>query len=145
MLVKGVAAMGPMLFFSFETVSCFISQDYLDNGQCANTSRAAMCLSIYLVILTIMSFFNKSASKSVQRQIVWEKSAMATLKLKGWQRLQEGLMTISAVASVFLLSALGVEGDENLTVFRIGVLRAVSLSFAALIGAFMLIRIKKEL
>lgn len=67
---------------------------------------------------------------------------MATLKLKGWQRLQEGLMTISAVASVFLLSALGVEGDENLTVFRIGVLRAVSLSFAALIGAFMLIRIK---
>ena len=31
-LVKGTAAMGTMLFFSFEGISCFISQGSLDNG-----------------------------------------------------------------------------------------------------------------
>ena len=39
-----------MLFFSFETVSCFISQDSLENRQCSNTSIAATSLYIYVAI-----------------------------------------------------------------------------------------------
>lgn len=41
-LVKLTAAIGPLVFFSFETVSCFISQGSLDNEECENTSNASL-------------------------------------------------------------------------------------------------------
>ena len=66
-LVKGTAAMGTMLFFSFEIVSCFISEDSFDNGQCVNTSNAAMYLSVYLTILTTSSILSKTVPKIVNR------------------------------------------------------------------------------
>lgn len=44
-LANGTNAMGPMIFFSFETVSCLITQRSLSNGQCANASSAGFWLS----------------------------------------------------------------------------------------------------
>ncbi|GMI46432.1 hypothetical protein TrCOL_g1227 [Triparma columacea] len=67
------------------------------------------------------------------------------LGLKWWQRLQGGLMTITAIASLNLLSILGVEGDENSMVGMVGATGLLSIGFALLINATMLIRTKKEL
>ena len=67
-LVKCTAAMGTMLFFSFEIVSCFISQGSLDSEMCINTSNAAGYLSVYLAVLTTMSIASKTVPKSVQRE-----------------------------------------------------------------------------
>ena len=144
-LVKGMAAMGTLLFFSFETVSCLISQDSLYSGQCANTSNAAMLLSVYLAILSTMSILSKSVPKSVQRETAWELSSIASLKgLKWWQQIQGGLMTITVIASMFLLSYLGVEGDENFMVFTIGAMGGISICFAFLINVTMLLRTRNE-
>ncbi|GMH98819.1 hypothetical protein TrST_g13130 [Triparma strigata] len=143
-LVKGTTAMGTMLFFSFETVSCFISQNSLSNGQCKNTSYAAMFLSLYLVLLTMLSMVNKTVPKSVQIETAWELSSIASLKgLKWWQQIQGGLVTITAIVSLYLLSVLGVEGKENI-VWIVGAIGLVSRGIACLVNATMLVRISKE-
>ena len=142
-LVKCTAAMGPMLFFAFETISCFISQNSLDNGQCVNTSGAAMNLSGYLTILTAWSIVNKTVPKSVQRETAWELSSIASLKgLKWWQQIQGGLTTVTAIASLYLLSVLGVEGEEKRG--ALGTLGGISILFAALITMVILIRTRNE-
>ena len=141
-LVKGTAAMSTMLFFSFETVSCFISQNSLDNGQCSNTSTAAMYLSVYLAIITTLSIANKAVSKNVQRESAWELSMIASLKgLKWWQPLQGGFVMVTALVSLYFLSILGVEGDKNSsTIFIVGGLGGASLVTALIIGMTMLVR-----
>jgi hypothetical protein len=77
-LVRGATAIGPMLFFSFEAVSCFISRASIDDGLCENTSDAAKSLSVYVAILTIMSVVTKTMPISVQREASWEYSNLAT-------------------------------------------------------------------
>ncbi|GMI09881.1 hypothetical protein TrVE_jg13446 [Triparma verrucosa] len=144
-LVKGTVAMGPMLFFSFETVSCLISQDSLSNGQCNNTSFAATFLSLYLAILTTVSIASKTVPKSVQRETAWEFSSIASLKgLKRWQQIQGGLVTITAIVSLYLLSVLGVEGNQNSTVYIVGITGALSMVSAELINMTMLVRTRNE-
>ncbi|GMH83051.1 hypothetical protein TL16_g09469 [Triparma laevis f. inornata] len=66
-LLKGVAIMGTMPFFFFETVSCYISMGYT-SGYCSNTSTAAMNLSFYLAGLTMLSITSKTVLKSVQKE-----------------------------------------------------------------------------
>ena len=53
-------------------------------------------------------------------------------------------MTITAIVSLYLLSVLGVEGDENFMVFIIGAIGALSMTFAALVNMTMLIRIRNQ-
>ena len=62
-----------MVFFGFEAVACYISQDSLDNGECWNTSFAAMFLSAYLAVFTMLTIVNKSVPRSVQRETVPER------------------------------------------------------------------------
>ena len=144
-LIKGTAAMVTMLFFSFETVSCFISQNSLDNGQCKNTSTAAMFLSVYLGVLTTISIVNKTMPKSVQRETAWELSSIASLKgFKWWQQIQGGLITFTAIVSLYLFSFLGVEGNEDSTLFIVGGTGAGSIIFAGLIVMTMLVRTRNE-
>ncbi|GMH50645.1 hypothetical protein TrLO_g9550 [Triparma laevis f. longispina] len=102
-----------MIFFSFEAISCFISRDSLSNGKCGNASIAAAFLSVYLGLLLVLSIINKSVPKSVQRATAWELSYITTLNLAFWQRLQGVLLTTTAIASLYLLSVLAVEGDKK--------------------------------
>jgi len=145
-LVKGTAAIGPMLFFSFEAVSCFIGEGTFSNGQCNNTSNAAMCLSTILAVLTGLSITNKSVPKSVRRGTAWELSAIASLKgLKWWQQLQGGLMTITMVSSLYLLSVLGIKGDERDAVWIVGGVGMTAVVLTAIIGTFLLVRTQRDL
>ena len=144
-LVKGTTAMGTMLFFSFETVSCFISQDSLSNGQCSNTTSAGMLLSLYLAIFTSVSMVSKTVPKSVQREMSLELSSIVSLKgLRRWQLLQGALMTINAIVSLYLLSFLGAEGNNNSLVGYVGAIGVVSLGTAAIINMTMLVRTRNE-
>ncbi|GMH63274.1 hypothetical protein TL16_g03669 [Triparma laevis f. inornata] len=139
-LVKGTATIGPMIFFSFETVSCFIAQSSYVDGLygCSDTARASLYLSVYLLVLTTLSIFSKSTPKSVQRATAWEYSAVATLNLKWWQKLQGGLMAVTALCSLYLLSALGVERDLRSNVGNVGALGFIILMLAVIIGMFSL-------
>ncbi|GMI01521.1 hypothetical protein TrVE_jg12109 [Triparma verrucosa] len=126
--------MGPMLFFSFEVVSCFISQGSFDNGQCTNTSASALYLSSYLAIFTNLSIVSKAVPRSVQKSTAFELSALCTLELELWQKVQGICVSVSALASLYLLSALGVEGDENPLVWIAGGFGLVSIGVAWLIN-----------
>ena len=53
-------------------------------------------------------------------------------------------MIIMAISSLYLLGWLGVEGNENFMVFIIGAIGAISIGFAFLINATMLIRTRNE-
>eukprot|EP00519_Triparma_laevis_P015296 CAMPEP_0182491352 /NCGR_PEP_ID=MMETSP1321-20130603/841_1 /TAXON_ID=91990 /ORGANISM="Bolidomonas sp., Strain RCC1657" /LENGTH=110 /DNA_ID=CAMNT_0024693629 /DNA_START=399 /DNA_END=728 /DNA_ORIENTATION=- len=92
-----------------------------------------------------MSIASKTVPKSVQRETAWELSSIASLEgLKWWQQIQGGLMTVTAIASLYLLSVLGVEGNENSMVWIIAAIGAISIGFAILINATMLVRIRNE-
>jgi len=54
-LIGGVSAMAPMIFFMFEAVSCMASGDGLEDELCTNTSITATCLSFYLVMITMVA------------------------------------------------------------------------------------------
>ena len=100
---------------------------------------------MYLAMLTGLSIVSKSVPKSVQREMAWELSSIASLKgLKWWQQIQGGFTTITAIASLYLLSVLGVEGNENSMVFIIGAIGVMSIIFAFLVNATMLVRTRNE-
>ena len=106
-----------MVFFSLETVACFITQGSVDNGQCGNTGTTAAFLSIFPLILIMLSIFSKIAPKSVQIEMSWKLSQIATLKgLKWWQKPMGGPYAVFMISSLYLLGSLGVEGEESASV-----------------------------
>ncbi|GMH98961.1 hypothetical protein TrST_g10973 [Triparma strigata] len=145
-LVKGTAAMGPLLFLSFEIISCYIGEgEGLGSRKCTDTSYSALFLSLYLVTLTTVSIFSKAVPKSVQRETAFELSAIASLKdLKRWQVIQGGLMTVSGIVSLYLLGGLGVKGNDNEMVVIVGSTGLFSMFFACLVNATMLVRVRNE-
>jgi len=113
-LVRGTGAIGTMAFFAFETVSCYISQNSLnENGQCTDTSTVTLYLSSYVVILTTCSFATRTVPESLQKELIWEETSIATLNFIPWQKAMVGLISITMIATLYLLSSLGVEGDKN--------------------------------
>ena len=53
-------------------------------------------------------------------------------------------MTITAIASLYLLSNLGVEVNMNIMVFVVGAVAVLSMLFATLVNMTMLFRIRNE-
>ena len=53
-------------------------------------------------------------------------------------------MTITAIASMYLLSVLGVEGNNNSMVFIVGLMGLVSLLLAGIVNWAMLVQISNE-
>lgn len=135
-LVKGAAAMGPMAFFTFEAVACFLRQNSLDNGMCKDTTNAAVFLSVHLTAATALSIFTKALPKKVQKVESWSYAAIATLDLPPWQKLQGLLAIIVGLCSLFLLTALGTEGEEDKYVGIAGATGLVCAALNTLIGMF---------
>ncbi|GMH53066.1 hypothetical protein TrST_g11050 [Triparma strigata] len=143
-LLKGSASIGPMSFFAFEAVSCFISQGSLDSKMCHNTSTAGGGLSMYIALFVLNEFANHTVPKGVLREVSWDYHHVATLKLKWWQRLQGILLVITALVSLYLLSFVGVEGEPVEYVGK--VVAAGFLACASFVGinAFMITRTHDE-
>ncbi|GMI15430.1 hypothetical protein TrVE_jg5293 [Triparma verrucosa] len=55
-----------------------------------------------------------------------------------WQKLQGGLVAVTALCSLYLLSALGVERDLRSNIGNVGAIGFLALMFAVLIGMFSL-------
>ena len=91
-----------------------------------------------------MSTINKTVPKSVQLDTAWEFSSIANLNLKWWQQLQGGLTTGAAVSALYLLSVIGVEGDEDIMVWIAGALGPMCLGVGAFILAVMLLKNLKK-
>ena len=68
--------------------------------------------------------------------MAWELSAIATLNLTWWQQFQVVLITVAAIASLYLLSFLGVEGN-NRNVILVGTIGVVSMGSACFISMVM--------
>ena len=132
-LVRGVSAMAPMIFFIFEAVSCMISaEEGWEVWQCQNTNTAAVFLSVYVCITIGISL----ASRTVPQQEKGEGmtySNLAILRLKVKEMVQGALGVITALASMYLFSFLGVEGEYNATILWMGSAGLETLLIAAIV------------
>jgi len=131
-LVGGVSAMAPMIFFMFEAVSCMASGEGLEDEQCQNTTWAAMFLSVYLAIITYVSIASRAVPQE-ERGEGMTYSNLAILRLKMKEQVQGALGVVTALVSTYLFSVLGVEGGRNETIWWVGVAGAATLGVAALI------------
>ncbi|GMH66368.1 hypothetical protein TrLO_g3254 [Triparma laevis f. longispina] len=143
-LVRGTAAMGPILFFSFETVSCVIEMGGFEGRQCENSSMASFALSIYLAILVGHSFFIKTVPRSVMRQTEWEYGKLAALDLRFWQKVEGICLVATFLISLYLLSSPGVEGEPSGFVQTARALGAGFLALGTLVSIFMVAKTHKE-
>ena len=133
-LVDGGRAMAPMVFFTFETVSCLTSNG-IGNDLCANTSNAAMFLSFYLAIIASVSIARKTVPRKERGEGLTYIN-LAALSLTWRQTIQGALVAMTALASMYLFSVLGVEGLPNGLVFGIAAIGGATMSAAALVEIF---------
>ena len=125
-------AMAPMIFFMFEAVSCMASGEDLGDNQCLNTTAAAMCLSVYLAIITTISISSRSVPQEERGEGITY-SNLAILRLKVKEKVQGALGVVTALASMYGFSVLGVEGAPNEIVGKVGGVGALTSGVAALI------------
>ena len=135
-LLVGVSAMAPMTFFMFEAVSCMASGDGLEDEQCQNTTWAALFLSVYLVIITAVGIASRTVPQG-ERGEGMTYSNLAILRLKEKEKVQGALGVVTALASMYLFSVLGVEGTPNRSLEWVGQAGTVTLVVAGIIeGAY---------
>lgn len=107
-LQGGVSAMVPMMFFSFESLSCLLSLGF-QNSRCDNTSLSAVWLSTYLAMATCIS-----CSRKVGRAVkTLTYSNLAVMKLNRREKVQGTLTLLTALISMYLFSNLGVEAARS--------------------------------
>ena len=132
-LVGGAGAMVPMVFFTFETLSCVMSNG-LESDMCENTTTSAKWLSIYLTIITAISIVSKAVSSEERgKGLTYEN--LAILRLKWRQKVQGALGLVTALASMYLFSVLGVQGEPNGLIRILGGVGFVALVITASIEA----------
>jgi len=136
-LIGGVSAMAPMIFFMFEAVSCMASGDGLEDNQCENTTGAAMFLSVYLAITTAISIASRTVPQG-ERGDGMTYINLAILRLKMKEKVQGALGVIVVLASMFLFSVLGVEGTPNETINWVGAAGMGTLGIAGFIEGALL-------
>ena len=74
--------MAPVIFFTFEAVSCMASGDGLTDDQCTNTTVAATCLSSYLAIVAAVYIANGTLPLEERGEGLMYDN-LAILRLKG--------------------------------------------------------------
>ena len=76
----------------------------------------------------------KCVPEEIQGVTSFEIKDVATLNMKLWQKVQGGLMALTVVTALYLLSSLGVVNDPSSVVFVTGSVGLVSLGAAVLTG-----------
>jgi hypothetical protein len=71
-------------------------------------------------------------------------SAVASLNLPWWHQMVGGLFSVMGLTSLYLLSALGVEGNPNNMIFIVGATGTASAAIATIIGMLTLSRTHYE-
>lgn len=150
--------MTPLVFFSFESISCYIwSVDFNFGFLCRPTSLAAVPLSLIVVVLTLVSIFSKTMPRSVHVYAAIEYSDMATLHLKWYNKQLQGiLMVLTVLASLYLFSIFGttakLDETENCGGNReledwvkvVGVIGVVSIAIVFFINNVVLLKVRAQ-
>ena len=113
-------------------VSCMASGEGLEDDRCENTTYAAMFLSCYLVIITMVAIGSRTVPQE-ERGEGMTYSNLAILRLKMKEKVQGSLGVVTALVSMYLFSVLGVEGAPNETIIWVGLACGVTMLIAALI------------
>eukprot|EP00519_Triparma_laevis_P004184 CAMPEP_0182508958 /NCGR_PEP_ID=MMETSP1321-20130603/25957_1 /TAXON_ID=91990 /ORGANISM="Bolidomonas sp., Strain RCC1657" /LENGTH=310 /DNA_ID=CAMNT_0024715135 /DNA_START=148 /DNA_END=1077 /DNA_ORIENTATION=+ len=141
-LMRGTAAMAPMLFLSFEAISCLASEGF-DSRLCENSASATKFLSLNLICLTLKSLLNKATPKFVQRAMILSYEDLARVNLKFLQKIQGTLFAVTAMCSLFLFSVVGVEAEPNEGVYLAGQVGAICIGVAVLIDVKLMLGVLK--
>ena len=131
-LLGGMSAMAPMVFFMFEAVSCMASGGGLHDDQCENTTKAATALSCYLAIITAVSVASRTVPQDERVQGMTY-SNLVILRLKTREKVQGALGLVTALVSMYLFSVLGVGGEPSGEIYVLGLIGAVALGVVAMI------------
>jgi len=136
-LLGGVGAMAPMVFFNFEIVSCLTDirvypLHHEDVRMCQNTSNAAMWLSCYLVIVASVSIIRRVSSRARNKEaLTYER--VARFELREREKIQGALVATTTFASMYIFSVLGVRGEPSNNFTWVGLVGLVCLLCATLI------------
>ncbi|GMH57466.1 hypothetical protein TL16_g02385 [Triparma laevis f. inornata] len=139
LLVNGAGCLTTILFFLCELVSCWIEEADEKDGEeenaqntttadidhgphylCANTDNASLWLSIFLVFAMMITVMSRAVPRATRNSVAMTKERLATLDVDKKEALQGFLFIIVGVASLFLLSTLGVAGDSTATNLYLG-------------------------
>ena len=90
-----------------------------------------MFLSVFLIPITAVSIAVRTVPQE-EREDGMTYQHLAILKLKVKEKVQGALVLVTALASMYLFSALGVRGTPNRSIFWAGVAGAMTLGVAAL-------------
>ena len=103
-LLSGAKSMGPMLFLIFEVLSCLadinITWDTRSSSRCNNSAFATLFLSVFLVILTVVSIGTKTIRGERGEALTYDK--IAQMKLKWRQIFQAVLAAFSTLIAMYL-------------------------------------------
>ena len=135
-LIGGVGAIVPMIFFSFEAASCILKEG-LGSKMCENTSNAAMLLSINFGIAASLTIIRR-AVPSAQRGEGLTLENLAILKLKKREKIQGILALFTTFSSMLLFSVLEIQSKPDTNVLNIGVIGSVTLLAVAIIEFYTL-------
>ncbi|GMH99833.1 hypothetical protein TrST_g9143 [Triparma strigata] len=94
------------------------------------------------------SIFSKAIPKSLQKELAWEMSAIATLNLKWWQKLQGGFIAFSIIPALYLLSYFGVgvktDPQKAWVIWTVGGWGLTSMAFCYFISAMVMLRTSRN-
>lgn len=135
-ILGGGAAMAPMLFLSFEVLSCLASEGF-DSRLCENSASATKFLSLNLISLTVKSILSKAAPKYVQLKLQLTYEDLAGMNLSVLQKVQGVLFSVAGVCSLYLFSVVGVEAPPDEFLYVCGQVGAVGVGLGVLIEARM--------
>ena len=96
-----------------------------------------MYLSVFVVIITCVSITSKTVSRK-ERGEGLTYANLAILRLEKRQKIQGALGVVTTMASIYLFSVLGVQGDPNIYIGWVGAVGALALFIGALIEMFAL-------
>jgi hypothetical protein len=99
----------PLILLALEVVGCTV-----ENGDetCASAAFVSMSLSWLLMGSTIISVIDRSAPRQVQRSVGITLNNLATFRLRARQKLQIGLLFVSALCAAYMFPYVGAEGSE---------------------------------
>ena len=142
LLLRGIGAMAPMIFFTFETVSCFVGEG-LESDQCNNTMYAALSLSAYVAVIAVVSIGDKAVPREERRErLTFE--GLAVLRLKTRMKFQGVFGIVTMLASMYFFSALGVKGAPINSIWITGAVGFIALFGAMMIELYYLVKSRKK-
>ncbi|GMH51421.1 hypothetical protein TrST_g4611 [Triparma strigata] len=144
LLVNGAGSLTTIVFFLFETLSCWVEESegasadsYID--RCGNTANAALWLSSFMIFAMMIASMSRAVPKVVRDSVAMTKERLVTLDVDNKELLQGILFLLVGIASLFLLSTLGVAEDPTSVNLYLGTIGLVAFTLIFTIEGIILL------